>query len=131
MTESALMMIKNNQKEAMLKTFKASIGSRFFYDDEEIEELFNSVNDHGTNTYAFHSKAIEKTPSYLDKLKDIKIPTLVINGSEDPLIPIDHAFALSEGITESKLYVMEGVGHELPEELINEISSRMLKNFES
>ena len=131
MTESALMMIKNNQKEAMLKTFKASIGSRFFYDDEEIEELFNSVNDHGTNTYAFHSKAIEKTPSYLDKLKDIKIPTLVINGSEDPLIPIDHAFALSEGITESKLYVMEGVGHELPEELMNEISSRMLKNFES
>ena len=131
MTESALMMIKNNQKEAMLKTFKASIGSRFSYDDEEIEELFNSVNDHGTNTYAFHSKAIEKTPSYLDKLKDIKIPTLVINGSEDPLIPIDHAYALLEGITESELYVMTGVGHELPEELINEISSRMLKNFES
>ncbi len=129
MTESALMMIKNNQKEAMLKTFKASMGSRFSYDDEEIEELFNMVNDHGTNTYAFHSKAIEKTPSYLDKLKDIKIPTLIINGSEDPLIPIDHAYALSEGITESELYVMTGVGHELPEELINEISSRMLKTF--
>ena len=131
MTESALMMIKNNQKQAMLKTFKASIGSRFSYDDEEIEELFNTVNDHGTNTYAFHSKAIEKTPSYLDKLKDIKIPTLIINGSEDPLIPIDHAYALSEGITESELYVMTGVGHELPEELMNEISSRMLKTFKS
>ena len=75
MTESALMMIKNNQKEAMLKTFKASIGSRFSYDDEVIEELFNMVDDHGTNTYAFHSKAIEKTPSYLDKLKNIKTPT--------------------------------------------------------
>ena len=131
MTESALMMIKNNQKQAMLKTFKASIGSRFSYGDEEIEELFNTVNDHVTNTYAFHSKAIEKTPSYLDKLKDIKIPTLKINGSEDPLIPIDHAYALSEGITESELYVMTGVGHELPEELMNEISSRMLKNFKS
>ena len=131
MTESALMMIKNNQKEAMLKTFKASIGSRFSYDDEVIEELFNMVDDHGTNTYAFHSKAIEKTPSYLDKLKNIKTPTLIINGSEDPLIPIDHAFALSEGITSSELYVMEGVGHELPEELMNEISSRMLKTFKS
>ena len=129
MTESALMMIKNNQKEAMLKTFKASIGSRFSYDDEVIEELFNMVDDHGTNTYAFHSKAIEKTPSYLDKLKNIKTPTLIINGSEDPLIPIDHAFALSEGITNSELYVMEGVGHELPEELMSEISSRMLKTF--
>ena len=71
------------------------------------------------------------TLCYLDKLKDIIIATLVIFGSEFRLIPIDHAFALSEGITESKLYVMEGVGHELPEELMNEISSRMLKNFES
>ena len=67
----------------------------------------------------------------MDKLKNIKIPTLIINGSEDPLIPIDHAFALSEGITKSELYVMEGVGHELPEELMNEISSRMLKTFKS
>ena len=67
----------------------------------------------------------------MDKLKNIKIPTLIINGSEDPLIPIDHAFALSEGITNSELYVMEGVGHELPEELVNEISTRMLKTFES
>ena len=131
MTESVLMMIKNNQKEAMLKTFKASIGSRFSYDDVVIEELFNMVDDHGTNTYAFHSKAIEKTPSYLDKLKNIKAPTLIINGSEDPLIPIDHGFALSEGITNSELFVMEGVGHELPEELMNEISTRMLKIFKS
>ena len=129
MTDSALMMIKDNQKEAMLKTFKSSLGSRFSYKDEEIEELFNMVSDHGTNTYAFHSKAIEKTPSYLNKLKNIKTPTLIINGSEDPLIPIDHAFALSKGISSSKLYVMEGVGHELPEELMEEISKRMLNNF--
>ena len=63
------------------------------------------------------------------QLKNIKTPTLIINGSEDPLIPIDHAFALSKGISSSKLYVMEGVGHELPEELMEEISKRMLNNF--
>ena len=122
-------MIKNNQKEAMLKTFKSSLGSRFSYNDEEIEEIFNIISTHGTNTYAFHSKAIEKTPSYLGRLKSIEAPTLIINGSEDPLIPLDHAKALAKGIINSQLFIMEGVGHELPEDLMEDISNKMIKNF--
>ena len=129
MIDSALLMIKNNQKEAMLKTFKSSLGSRFSYNDEEIEEIFNIISTHGTNTYAFHSKAIEKTPSYLGRLKSIKAPTLIINGSEDPLIPLDHAKALAKGIINSQLFIMEGVGHELPEDLMEDISNKMIKNF--
>ena len=42
------------------------------------------------------------------------MPTLVIHGDEDPILPYDHGQALHAAISGSTLLTMEGVGHELP-----------------
>ena len=87
--------------------------------------------EHGYNPAALHSKAVDATPSQLSRLASISVPTAVIHGSEDPLIPIDHAQALADNIPNSNLLMMEGVGHEIPGELISEISSALIKNMRS
>ena len=65
----------------------------------------------------------------LTRLINISCPTLIINGSEDPLLPIDHGKALNKLIPKSELFIMDGVGHEIPEDLIPEITEKMVKNF--
>ena len=130
MTESALMMIKGKQKEALVKTFTSSIGSKYEYAKEDILKNMKSFIEHGYNPYAYHSNAINKSKSHSEELINISCPTLIINGSEDPLLPIDHGKALNKLIPQSELFIMDGVGHEIPEDLIPEITEKMVKNFE-
>ncbi len=46
-----------------------------------------------------------------NKLKEIKIPTLVIWGSEDPVIPIQHADGFVSAIKDCRFYRMDNCGH--------------------
>jgi pimeloyl-ACP methyl ester carboxylesterase len=40
-----------------------------------------------------------------------EMPTLIVWGDSDPIIPVHHAFAAHEGIAGSRLEIFEGVGH--------------------
>ncbi len=46
-----------------------------------------------------------------NKLKEIKVPTLIIWGSEDPVIPIQHADGFVSAIKDCTFYRMDGCGH--------------------
>lgn len=50
------------------------------------------------------------------------MPTMIIWGDEDPIIPVSHAYAAHEAIPGSRLEILEGVGHfphlERPERFI-------------
>jgi pimeloyl-ACP methyl ester carboxylesterase len=56
---------------------------------------------------------------------------LVIHGTEDAILPFDHGQALADGIPNAQLMVLEGVGHEIPEQMTEEITSRMIEHFNS
>jgi Predicted hydrolases or acyltransferases (alpha/beta hydrolase superfamily) len=60
------------------------------------------------------------------RLSEIDIPTLVIHGTEDAILPYDHGQALAEGIKNAELMTLEGVGHEIPEELTEEITQKII-----
>ena len=60
------------------------------------------------------------------RLSEIDIPTLVIHGTEDAILPYDHGEALAEGIKNAELMTLEGVGHEIPEELTEEITQKII-----
>jgi pimeloyl-ACP methyl ester carboxylesterase len=49
-----------------------------------------------------------------DRLGEIRAPTLVVHGDEDPLFPPAHAHALVREIPDARLLVLEQTGHELP-----------------
>ena len=67
------------------------------------------------------------------ELKKLKIPTLVIHGDEDPLIPIAGGKATADAIPDAKLKIINGMGHEVPNldaywsDILDEMISHMDK----
>lgn len=51
--------------------------------------------------------------SWYDRLHEITIPSLVIHGTEDPVLPYPHALALASALNDAPLITLEGSGHEL------------------
>ena len=48
------------------------------------------------------------------RLASITAPTLVIHGSEDPLLPVEHGRGTAEAIPDAEMLVIDGMGHCLP-----------------
>jgi proline iminopeptidase len=46
-----------------------------------------------------------------DRLKEIQVPTLVIGGRHDPIVPVEESIAVHERIPSSSLLVLEHSGH--------------------
>lgn len=54
-------------------------------------------------------------------LSALALPALVIHGEADPLVPVDGGRDTHESLSNSRLMVLEGMGHDLPEPLWPEI----------
>jgi pimeloyl-ACP methyl ester carboxylesterase len=48
------------------------------------------------------------------RLRDVRAPTLVIHGSEDPLVPVEGGKDTAAAIPGAELLIIEGMGHDLP-----------------
>lgn len=56
----------------------------------------------------------------------IKVPTVVLQGSEDPIFPPDHGIGLAQKIKHSKYFLVEGMGH-VPGDHFYDLYIRILK----
>ena len=97
--------------------FKSLAGTAYSYDEEQRRTLFKAEIDRAINfpSTANHGPAIENSNRWHDRLGSIDVPTLVIHGTADSILPFDHGEALVDAIPGATMLVMEGVGHELPE----------------
>lgn len=61
----------------------------------------------------------------LERLRGVRVPTLVIHGLDDTLIPVDNGRAVAAAVSGSRLVEIEGMGHDLPKrvwpQLLDEI----------
>ncbi len=80
-------------------------------DDIFAEEIDRAINFPSTLN---HGPAIAQSESWHERLGGLDIPTLVIHGDEDPILPYDHGQALHAAINGSQMLTLPGVGHELP-----------------
>lgn len=62
--------------------------------------------------------AIMAAPGRTRALSALAMPTQVIHGLEDPLVPVQHGRALAAAITGAQLHQMPGMGHDLPDGLL-------------
>jgi pimeloyl-ACP methyl ester carboxylesterase len=62
------------------------------------------------------------------KLKTIKVPTLVIHGGDDPLVPIEGGKETAECIPGAELLIIEGMGHSLPSPIWSQVVEAIAKN---
>lgn len=87
----------------------------------------NGLNAKGTDQ---HSYAIKKSGSRYDELKNIKAPTLVIHGTADTLILVNHAEKYAPMIPDAELLIIKGMGHDLPKEHAPKMVSNILSLLE-
>ena len=72
--------------------------------------------------------AILTSGSRNDELGNVKIPTLVIHGDVDPLVPVEGGKDTAKSIPDAKLVVIEGMGHSFPTEAVPQILQELLQH---
>ena len=65
--------------------------------------------------------AILAAASRVDRLGRVKVPTLVIHGTEDVLVPVENGRIVAAAVPGARLIEYEGMGHNLPERLWPEV----------
>ena len=93
--------------------------------------LYNLKKRKGYNPNASsqHDEAANLSDSRYDKLKDLKIPVLIIHGINDPFVSIEHSKKLADVIPNSKTKWFNNMGHDLPPNLIDSISKEIILNI--
>lgn len=91
-------------------------GTRHPFDEESVRDLTTREMKRASNYRSMqnHILAIANTPRWRERLAEINVPTLVIHGTEDPILPIEHGRAIAEGVPHAKMLEMDGSGHEIP-----------------
>ncbi len=107
---------KNLIKERIAKTI-ATLG----YENLDIREIAEMVlydlrKRRGVSIRGAlqHQKAVSISGSRYEKLKTLNMPVLVIHGTADQLLPIEHGKKLVELIPNAKGLWLDGVGHIFP-----------------
>lgn len=72
--------------------------------------------------------AVFATPSQYDELKTITVPTLVIHGDQDPLLPLSYGEELAKQIPGAKLHVLKNIGHSLPPDVFDEVVEAVVEH---
>ncbi|MBA4794164.1 alpha/beta fold hydrolase [Phenylobacterium sp.] len=73
---------------------------------------------------AFNPKGVQRQRGAIgasgdrtEKLKTLKVPTVVVHGEADPLVPLAGGQATAAAIPGAELRIIPGMGHDLPEAL--------------
>nr|WP_247713387.1 alpha/beta hydrolase [Qipengyuania polymorpha] len=72
-----------------------------------------------------HLSAIVADGDRSAMLRDISVPTLVLHGEDDPLVPCEGGRDTANCIPDAKLTTIPGWGHDLPLELVDRLSSEI------
>jgi pimeloyl-ACP methyl ester carboxylesterase len=74
--------------------------------------------------------AAAASPDRRPKLATIRAPTVVIHGAQDPLVPVTGGKDTAENIPGAELRVIEGMGHDIPPGLFDEIVAGIARAVE-
>jgi pimeloyl-ACP methyl ester carboxylesterase len=109
----------------MVLTFRA-LGNRNHPPDEDFaREVGARSYDRGANPAGFARQmaAICASPSRRMALAKLTMPTLVIHGTQDPLIPVAAGRATARAIPNARLLELGDMGHDLPRPLRRTIAN--------
>ena len=102
-----------------VRVFKM-IGSRgFAFDEARIRELASATyeRDHDAAGTGRQLAAILASGDRTAGLRSVRVPTTVIHGRDDPLVPFRGGRATAEAIPDARLIAIPGMGHDLPREV--------------
>lgn len=116
--------------EESVKRHRILYGSGFPYHEDKARELAAAIYDRSFYPQGMVRQlvAILANGNRKPKLGSIKVPTLVIHGGDDPLVPVEGGKETAESIPGAELVIIEGMGHSLPPEAWPQIVDAIAKN---
>ena len=120
---SVLMRRAPSDRDAYVRYFAKvfrMIGSPAYrVDEERTRELAAATYDrcHDPAGTARQLGAIMASGSRTEALRGLDVPTLVIHGESDPLVPLRAGQATARAIPGAELITIPGMGHDMPREL--------------
>ncbi len=71
--------------------------------------------------------AVMASGDRVDLLKTVKVPTLVLHGADDPLLPVDGGRDVASLVPGAKIEIFPGWGHDVPKEMVPKLVESISK----
>lgn len=97
------------------------------FKDEVGQSIDRSKDDTG---FIRQMAAILGTRDRIQKVNNIKVPTLIIHGDIDPLVKPKNAFHSHKLIPNSKLLMIENMGHLIEEPVFNKFKDELIQHLD-
>lgn len=115
---------------SQLKAAKVLHGSHYPLNEEYVRTYSERSYDRCYHPPGFSRQlgAILASGSRNEALAKVEIPTLVIHGSIDPLVPVEGGKDTAKSIPDAKSLIIEGMGHSFPIEVVPQILQAILQH---
>ena len=109
--------------ESSVQSWRVLGGPAYPEDPDRIRERAGRFFDRGLSPEgtARQLAAILASGSRKEALRSVAVPTLVIHGDADPLVPVEGGIDTAEAIPGAERLIIEGMGHALPPALWPEV----------
>lgn len=116
--------------EESVKRWRALYGTGFPFDEERRRKMATRAYDRSFYPQGFARQlaAVLASGNRKPTLASIKVPTLVIHGGDDLLVPVEGGIDTAEAIYGAELLIINGMGHSLPPETWPQIVDAIAKN---
>jgi len=116
--------------EDYVKRWRVLHGQKLPYDEEASRELAAGIFDRGLNPPGFARQltAIIADGSRKQTLKSVTVPTLIIHGDADPLVPVECGIDTANSVPGSELLIIEGMGHTFPRQVWTQVIDAIVRH---
>jgi pimeloyl-ACP methyl ester carboxylesterase len=122
MTGGAPPADRDEAAQRYVKTWTALAGEKYPCDIARTREIGLRAfdRDHDPVGVIRQMAAIRASGDRTPRLGEIRVPVLVIHGTDDPLVTVSGGHATAKAIPNSQLHIVEGMGHDIPPPLWDE-----------
>ena len=116
--------------EYLLELERACANPSGRFDEKEMREVVTRAFDRTTSVASMVTNhgMIDDGERWRDRLSRLNVPTLVVHGTDDPVLPYGNGVALTRDIPGAELLTLEGTGHELPRAVWDVVVPALLRH---
>lgn len=135
-TKVILQMLKPRSKsqtalDIAVETWQMIGSPAYPQSDDEIRAVVVAEHKRSSNPAGYRRQmaAISAAPNRVALLKSIKVPVLIIHGTQDCLVPVSGGIDTAKHIRHARLELFDGMGHTLPEPLLSRFCDLIIENM--